>query len=217
MITVQRPMAFGKVPSPRDQITIPVQTFWTLIAWHHLSHELQPLPLCAYDARAENIVDAVLLAKSSSGDSSLCWAADRLLLDILVDECGCERELFSNILNTYYKFKFRRMLSVHPAFQQYGGLEFDGLCLSAYEGVVYGNPPFDGRFAGRDTINRTLDNAELASTSKSGFRGVFFLPLSKRKLSKRLLHPRVKLLMRFPNNSIPFIPESYWFLLVWRP
>ena len=57
----------------------------------------------------------------------MCWAADRLLLDIvLIDELGCERELFSNILNTYHRFKSRRMLQRNESFAKYAGIEIDG-------------------------------------------------------------------------------------------
>ena len=104
------------------------------------------------------IIHAVIQSKQSSGDESLCWTADRLLLDILIDECGCERELFSNILNTYHRFSTRRVLSIHASFATHVGLELDGLAMDAYQGVVYGNPPFDGRHADRDTINMTLNH-----------------------------------------------------------
>jgi hypothetical protein len=86
-----------------------------------------------YDKKAmHHIWEAVTQAKASSGaSSSLCWAADRLILDNLIDECGCERELFSNILNTYHRFKNRRILKVHHAFERHGGLELDGLVEEA--------------------------------------------------------------------------------------
>ena len=208
MTTIQKPIIGEQRVMKHHQVSIPTTTFWTLIAWHQMTHLENPLPISEYDARADNIWTAVTKSKETSGDRSLCWTADRLLLDIFIDECGCERELFSNVLNTYHRFKKRCMLFVHQPFAENAGLETDGLRLEAYEGSVYGNPPFDGR---HDTIRKTLDTAEEASMCRTGFRAVFFLPLSAVRLAERCMHPRAKLLMKFPDDSIPFIPDDYWY------
>ena len=39
--------------------------------------------------------EAIDNAEVDSEGAKLCWAADRLLLDIIIDELGCEKELFS--------------------------------------------------------------------------------------------------------------------------
>ena len=57
----------------------------------------------------------------------------------------------------------------------------------------------------------TLDAAEKASTEKVSFRAVCFLPLTDDKLETRLQHPRARLLVKFPDNSVPFIPHGYWY------
>ena len=69
---------------------------------------------------------------------------------------------------------------------------------------------FDGNVRGKNTIIETLDAAEKASTEKDSFRAVFFLPLTDSKLKGRLTHPRARLLVKFPDNSVPFIPDGYW-------
>ena len=88
----------------------------------------------------------------------------------------------------------------------------DGLHPDAYQYCVYGNPPFDGNVQGKNTIIETLNAAEKASTEKDSFRAVFFLPLTDSKLEYegRLTHPRARLLVKIPDNSIPFIPDGYW-------
>ena len=224
MVTIQEPSMNQNTPHSdsqhtenatsnheNTQVQIPLNSFWTLIAWHKLTHSDKPLTLPEYDKRATHIWEAVTQAKASSGASSLCWAADRLLLDILIDECGCERELFSNILNTYHRFKNRRMLKVHHAFERHGGLQLDGLADEAYVGAVYGNPPFDGNLTNCDTINTTLDKAAMAANHTNGFRAVFFLPLTDAKINERCRHPQAKLIMKFPNNSVSFIPDGHWY------
>jgi hypothetical protein len=57
----------------------------------------------------------------------------------------------------------------------------------------------------------TLNAAEKASTEKDSFRAVFYLPLTDSKLRGRLKHPRARLLVRFPDKSLPFIPDGYWY------
>eukprot|EP00959_Pyramimonas_sp_CCMP1952_P389343 8158326-Pyramimonas_sp.AAC.1 len=63
------------------------------------------------------------------------------------------------------------MLFVHESFRVHAGLQYDGLLQDAYEGAVYGDPPFDGRYDKKDTLNLTLAAAEYASVEKRGFRG----------------------------------------------
>ena len=89
-------------------------------------------------------------------------------------------------------------------------VRLNGLHHSAYQGAVYGNPPFDGTSTHNDTINRMLNQAERACTRNTPFRGVFILPLSLRRLRERLKNPSVKLLMSFPNGTKSFIPDHYW-------
>ena len=74
--------------------------FWRLTAWHEITNPQRVVPIESYDKRAKDIYDAIQQTKTESGDASLCWAADKTLLDILVDERGGTMELFSNILNT---------------------------------------------------------------------------------------------------------------------
>jgi hypothetical protein len=52
---------------------------------------------------------------------------------MLIEECGCERELFSNILNTYHRFKERCMLQTNEMFAEIAGVEINGLRDEAYE------------------------------------------------------------------------------------
>ena len=53
-----------------------------------------PGPIGQYDKRAADIWEAIDNAEVDSEGAKLCWAADRLLLDIIIDELGCEKELF---------------------------------------------------------------------------------------------------------------------------
>jgi hypothetical protein len=157
------------------------------------------------------IWEAVTKSKETSGDSSLCWAADRLLLDIIIDEFDCKKELFSNIMNTYHRFETRRMLYAHPAFTIHAGLELDGLAKDAYKGAVYGNPPFDGRNNDKNTINKTLDKAQSIARQQDNFRAIYFIPLTKYKLAQRCKNKNTELIMKFPNNTVPFIPDNHWY------
>jgi hypothetical protein len=50
-----------------------------------------------------------------------------------------------------------------------------------------------------------------ASVDQESFRAFCFVPLTDAKLRERLLHPQAKLLMRFPVDSVPFIPDGYWY------
>ena len=215
MITVERPITAEykrrTTGEAKARKRIPIENFWTLIAWHELTQLEKPGPIKQYDKRAMDIWEAITNAEETSGGPKLCWAADRLLLDILIDELGCERELFSNILNTYHRFKQRCMLQENESFAKQAGIEIDGLRPNAYRRCVYGNPPFDGNVAGRNTIIKTLDAAQKASTETASFRAVFFLPLTDERLRARLSHPRAKLLMKFPNDTVPFIPDNYWY------
>jgi hypothetical protein len=210
-ITVQHPHNSKHSSAGKRMVQIPVEVFWKLIAWHDITHQSQVMPLEHYDTRAKDLWEAVTRTKEESGDSSLCWAADPTLLDIIIDECKCTTELFSNIMNTYHRFSERRSLYAHPAFATHANLCIDGLSDEAFQGCVYGNPPFDGRLQGLDTINKALDKAELRSESHVPFRGVFFLPLTDARLRQRLSHPNVSLVIKFPNGTVPFTPDSYWY------
>ena len=87
-----------------------------------------------YDKRAADIWEAIDNAEVNSEGAKLCWVADRLLLaDIIIDELGCEKELLSNILNTYHRFKTRRMLQRNKSFAKYASIEIDGLHPDAYQ------------------------------------------------------------------------------------
>jgi hypothetical protein len=104
------------------------------------------------------------------------------------------------------------MLQTNEMFAEIAGVEINGLKDEAYKGSNYGNPPFDGIKNGTNTIIQTLDKAQEASVTKSLFiRVVFFLQLTDKTLKERLKHPRAKLLMKFPNDSIPFIPDNHWY------
>ena len=213
-VTIQHPVT-SRYPwnpeEPKRFNRIPVDTFWKLIAWHDITQNKKVLKLWEYDARAKDVWDAITNTKHESGDESLCWAADTTLLDILIDECSCTTELFSNIMNTYHRFKRRYSLYSHPSFINASKLYLDGLSDEAYVGCVYGNPPFDGRSMGKNTIIRALDKAEQVASMDDSFRAVFFLPLSPAKLEQRLTHPCAKLLMTFPNGTVPFTPDSHWY------
>jgi hypothetical protein len=63
----------------------------------------------------------------------------------------------------------------------------------------------------RNTIIETLNAAEKAITEEHSFRAVFFLPLTDSKLRGRLKQPRARLLVKFPDKSVPFIPDGYWY------
>ena len=130
-VTVEDPYAHrqhdGNSKTPKHQhYHINIESFWNLIFWHELTHDT-PLPLKDYDKRAHDIWTAARHAKHMSGHPSLCWATPRALLDILIDEIGCSRELFSNILNTYNRFKSRCMLQTNRAFSKKAGIHINGL------------------------------------------------------------------------------------------
>eukprot|EP00959_Pyramimonas_sp_CCMP1952_P123162 2574821-Pyramimonas_sp.AAC.1 len=55
-----------------------------------------------------------------------------------------------------------------------------------------------------------LDQAESANVYHREFRGVFILPLSPKRLRKRLKHPCATLVMEIPNDCMSFIPAHYW-------
>jgi hypothetical protein len=80
--------------------------FWRLTAWHEITNQQRVMPIESYDKRAKDIYDVIRQTNTESGDASLCWAADKTLLDILIDEYGCTTELFSNILSTYHRFSW---------------------------------------------------------------------------------------------------------------
>ena len=73
-------------------------------------------------------------------------------------------------MNTFSRFnKRRRTLRTHRAFSTHGGLERDGLDVSAYEGSVYANPPstsYDGT-----TILASMALAR-ERAKRPGFRGI---------------------------------------------
>jgi hypothetical protein len=102
-------------------------------------------------------------------------------------------------------------LYTHRSFTKYAKLYKDGLSDEVFTGGVYGNPPFDGTTTQNNTIIRTLDKAELTSTKDEPFRAIFFLSLTPGKLEKRLEPPNIKLLMKFPNNTVPFTPDTHWY------
>jgi len=208
-VTIENPYMDNSSDEPKHQ-RITVDNFWMLIFWHEMTTS-QPKPLSYYDRRAYDIWHAIKQARETSGSPSLCWATLRTLLDVLIDEIGCDTELFSNILNTYFRFRARRMLQANEPFAVNAAISVDGLHKSAYQGNTFGNPPFDGRVKGKNTITETLDQAEAACERPTPFRGTFLLPLSKQALSQRLEYEHVTLIMRFPNDSLPFIPNDYWF------
>ena len=105
--TIQHP-SNSRHKGPRKKLVrIPTIVFWRLIAWHEITHQNRIIKHHEYDTRAKDIWEAVTKTKKESGDPKLCWAADITLLDILIDECGCTTELFSNIMNTYHRFTER--------------------------------------------------------------------------------------------------------------
>ena len=53
MIVIQNPYPTTERPQAHDQIRIPNQLFWTLIAWNDLTHSATPLPIQQYDMRAQ--------------------------------------------------------------------------------------------------------------------------------------------------------------------
>jgi hypothetical protein len=110
------------------------------------------------------------------------------------------------------------MLQRNKSFAKNAGIEIDGLHPDAYQYCVYGNPPFDGNVRGKNTIIETLDAAEKASIEKDSFRAVFFLPLTDSKLKGRLEHQRARLLVKFPDNSVPFIsPQTVTGMVARKP
>jgi hypothetical protein len=51
----------------------------------------------------------------------------------------------------------------------------------------------------------------MAANHTNGFRAVFFLPLTDAKIKERCRHPQAKVIMKFPNNSVSFIPDGHWY------
>jgi len=76
---------------------------------------------------------------------------------------------------------------------------------------VYENPLFDGNLTNCDTINTTLYKAAMAANHTNGFCAVFFLPLTDAKINERCRHPQAKVIMKFSNNSVSFIPDGHWY------
>ena len=102
------------------------------------------------------------------------------------------------------------MLQRNLSFATKARITLDGLSSNAFIGNVYGNLPYDGKSTNNNTVNKTLDKAEEACTHQQPFRGTFLLPLSHNKLKDRLESKFVTLLIKFPNNTLPFIPDGYW-------
>lgn len=185
------------------------QTFWNMICWHDMTDAVR-YDIAAYDNRASDIFQAITQNKEQSGPSSFCWATPRDLLDIFIDDIGCTEELFSNIENTYHRFEGRRMLYVPPPFATKANILLNGLLEDAYCGCVYGNPPFDGKTTGNNTIKKMLNAAQRACITRVPFRGVFVIPLSPGNLKHRLTFPHVSVLFKFPDNTLPFISAKHW-------
>ena len=78
-------------------------------------------------------------------------------------------------------------------------------------GALFSNPPYDGALGDLNAIKQSLDFAMRACVERDSFRAFYFVPLTDAKLRERLLHPQARLLMRFPVDSVPFIPDSYWY------
>ena len=200
-VVVHAPHTVGVRP-----VEISTAEFWKLVAWHDLTHTSMPMPSAAYDARARDI-HAVVGHTADRGRNAdrLCWAAHRTLLHIIVDELQCETELFSDVMNTFSRFKRRRTLRTHPAFRTHGGLEQDGLDIAAYEGSVYANPPYDGV-----TILRSMSIAR-ERARRPGFRGIYLIPMTPDRLERFKMEERHgKVLAEFPNGTMPFIHSDYW-------
>jgi hypothetical protein len=168
---------------PINQKRIPISSFWTLVTWHDLTWLDIPGPIGQYNKRAADIWEAIATAEEHSGGPKLCWAADRLLLDILIDELGCEKELFSNILNTYHRFKSRRMLHRNESFAKHADIEMDGLSPDAYQYCVYGNPPFDGNTRGKNYNRNSQCRGE--SEHRKGLLYSRILPTTHRQQTER--------------------------------
>jgi hypothetical protein len=200
-VVVHAPHAAGTRP-----VEISTAEFWKLVAWHDLTHTPWPLPSTAYDARAKDIHTVVGHTADRGGNADkLCWAAHRTLLHIIIDELHCETELFSDMMNTFSRFRRRRTLSTHDAFVRHGGLERDGLDASAYEGSVYANPPYDGV-----TILASMALAR-ERAKRPGFRGVYLIPMTPGRLEQfRTGERHGKVLAEFPNGTMPFIHPDYW-------
>ena len=213
-VTVQDPYARHVMGHERNRTTpkhhrLNTKVFWKLLDWHHMTQGM-PLPLQNYDKRAHDIWTAIEDAQTTSGHPSLCYATQRTLLDILIDEIGCKRELFSNILNTYERFESRCMLQQNAPFAEKAKIKINGLSMHSFCGNVYGNPPYDGNLTLSNTVTQTLNMAEQICDGHHAFRGTFLLPLTSDKLRSRLANPNATLLFRFPNNTLPFIPDAYW-------
>jgi hypothetical protein len=195
-------------PHEADARPVEISTteFWKLVAWHELTHADMPMPSAAYDARAKDIHTVVGHTADRGGDADkLCWAAHRTLLHIIVDELHCETELFADMMNTFSRFKRRRTLRTHRAFSKHGGLERDGLNVSAYEGSVYANPPYDGA-----TILASMALAR-ERARRPGFRGVYLVPMAPDRLAHfRTSERHGTVLAEFPNGTMPFIHSDYW-------
>ena len=208
---------------------VPMTTFWALIAWHDITHKASPMRIRKYDQRARDIWEVITRAKQTSGGDTLCYATGRELLDVLMEEGGCDKEYFCNILNTHLGFKHRRSLDAHPSFER-AGIKLDGLDQTAYVGSGYGNPPYDGGTLDTEggtedqdnanderaqrgaigTIEKTLNMASKAADGV-GFRAIYFIPMTEHRLSKRLQQHTSSVLMEFPDDTVPFIPDAYWY------
>ena len=186
-------------------LEISTSEFWRLIAWHEHTHEKVPLPSARYDERAAYIYEVIgHTADRGNRADKLCWATHRTLLHIICDELHCETELFSDMMNTFHRFKERRSLRNHRAFALHGGLRLDGLDPTAYNGSVYANPPFDSY-----TIRASMNIARRRARTP-GFRGVYFVPMTEEKLASFRKEKHGRVLMRFPTGTVPFIHPDHW-------
>ena len=146
------------------------------------------------------------------------------LLRIIVDEAAVTTELFCSLLNACPIIPKHRTApwgrlpdgtadqnappNPNNPFAQRGGLMEDGLAANAYIGSVYANPPYNGT-----AIDESIAQAILA-TRRGGFRATYVVPMTEAKIAafeaRVIPGGKARVLVKFPANSMPFIPAAYW-------
>jgi hypothetical protein len=82
------------------------------MTWHDLTQKELPLPQEKYEQTAKDLSEAITTAQDNSGDKSL-WAADRTLLDILIDEC-VKQKINQKINRKKLRFHEVPVTPLHP-------------------------------------------------------------------------------------------------------
>ncbi len=215
----------------REPMYLPREEFWKLYTWHHLSEADNTVSSRKeYRKRANDIYELCRTCKHHSGNPASCYAVHREFLAIIKnygEMKGTGWEQFSNLLNADPDFRVRcvmlsrRMVKASNPFRGPEGkrrVMIDGMSKWAHvdtsivrEGGklqgrrVYGNPPYDGKYA----KSYTLDTALWARDNAVEYFGIWVVPMDERNKQLRCAQG-FRCLFRFPNGTMPFILHEFW-------